>query len=164
MNICLCEMNTELARRYFREFVVDPDLFLDDQPYRPYVYSEGKADAALLRHWQLGRVYLAVMLGEEPIGEVILKNIDRDQKHCTLGITLRSDEFKNRGYGTAAETLAIRHAFDVMGMETVFADAILKNMRSRHVLEKVGFIETHRDASFAYYRCDRSTWNDLHGV
>ena len=156
VNICLCEMNTEIARRYFRNFVVDPDLFLDDQPYRPYVYSEEIADAAVLRHRQLGRAYLAVMLDDEPIGEVVLKNIDWDQKHCTLGITLRSDEFKNRGYGTAAEILALKHAFDAMGMETVFADAILKNTRSRHVLEKVGFTETHRDATFAYYRCDRS--------
>ena len=76
MNICLCEMNTKIARRYFRNFVVDPDLFLDDQPYRPYVYSEEIADAAVLRHRQLGRAYLAVMLDDEPIGEVVLKNID----------------------------------------------------------------------------------------
>ena len=112
----------------------------------------------------MGRVYLAVMLDDEPIGEVILKNIDREQKHCTMGISLRSEEFKNQGYGTAAEILTLQYAFNQMDMETVFADAILKNTRSKHVLEKVGFSETHRDASFAYYRCDRNNWRDPTGI
>ena len=157
MNICLCEMNQTLARRYFQRFVVDPALFLDDQPYQPYEYTAEKADAVVERNRQMGRVYLAVTLGDEPIGEVILKKINWEQKHCTMGITLRSDEFKNRGYGTTAEILALQYAFNQMEMETVFADAILKNTRSRHVLEKVGFTETHRDAAFAYYRCDRKS-------
>ena len=95
----------------------------------------------------MGRVYLAVMLGDEPIGEVILKNINWEQKYCTMGISLRSDEFKNQGYGTATEILALLHAFNQMDMETVFADSILKNTRSRHVLENVGFSETHQGYS-----------------
>ena len=157
-------MNQELARRYFRKFVVDPALFLDSQPYQPYQYTEEKADAVVERYRQMGRVYLAVMLGDEPIGEVILKNINWEQKYCTMGISLRSDKFKNQGYGTAAEILALLNAFNQMDMETVFADSILKNTRSRHVLEKVGFSETHQDASFAYYRCDRNSWRNPAGI
>ena len=110
------------------------------------------------------RVYLAVMLGDEPTGEVILKNINREQKRCTMGISLRSDEYKNHGYGTAAEILTLLHAFNQMAMETVFADSILKNTRSRHVMEKVGFSETHQDTSFAYYRCDRNSWRNPAGI
>ena len=94
MNICLREMNKDLARRYFSAFVVDPELFLSDQPYRPYVYSEEKADATVLRHRQLGRVYLAVMLGEDPVGEVILKNIDQEQKHCTISRTKATEQLQ----------------------------------------------------------------------
>ena len=51
----------------------------------------------------MGRVFLAVMLDDEPIGEVILKSIDCEKKHCTLGICMRSDAYKNKGYGTEAE-------------------------------------------------------------
>ena len=160
MNICLCTMTQMLARRYFRGFVVDPALFCDDQEYRPYVYSDEKADCTVTRYQQLARVHLAVMLDDEPIGEIVLKDIKPELKQCTLGISMRSDEFKNKGYGTTAEILALHYAFDKLKMETVLADSLLKNTRSQHVLKKVGFIETHRDDSFIYYRCDKATWID----
>lgn len=50
------------------------------------------------------------------------------------------------------------YAFDILEMDTVYADAILKNTRSQHVLQKVGFIETHCDETFRYYRCDKAFW------
>ena len=39
-------------------------------------------------------------------------------------------------------------------MVAVNADAALKNTRSQHVLEKVGFCYTHEDDTFKYYRCE----------
>ena len=157
MNVCLITMTKELARRYFSGFIVDPALLMDGQEFRPYVYSPDKADAIVERYHKQGRIYLAVMLADEPIGEIVLKNVDPVMT-CTLGICLQSDQYKNKGYGTQAEILALEYAFNAMGMQTVFADSILKNTRSQHVLNKVGFTETHRDDSFVYYRCDRDTW------
>jgi len=158
MNIYLTEMTQELARHYFQRFQLDPALFLDPAKYKPYVYDEAQCDATIERYRQMGRVYFAVMLDGEPIGEVVLKNINRIERHCTMGITMRSDEFKNKGYGTKAEILAIKYAFLEISMETVFADTIIHNARSQHVLKKVGFIETHQDDAFVYYRCDKDTW------
>ena len=160
MNICLTEMTKELARAYFKCCEIDPVLFLDSSKYKPYVYREEQCDARVERYHQLGHIYLAVMHLDEPIGDLVLKNIDHTEKHCTLGISMRSDEFKNKGYGTTAEILALHYAFDKLKMETVLADSLLKNTRSQHVLKKVGFIETHRDDSFIYYRCDKATWID----
>lgn len=158
MNIRLCKMTKELARQYYKLFEMDPDMFMDMSKFQPYIYSEERCDATVERYQQLGRVYLAVMLDKEPIGEVILKNIDKEKKHCTLGIHMRNDSVKNKGYGTQAEILALQYAFHELGMVTVFADAILKNARSQHVLKKVGFIETHQDETFHYYRCDKANW------
>ena len=159
MNICLSNMTKALARTFYQKYVPDPALLLDGQSSTSYEYCDAKADATVDRHRQLGRVYLAVMLDETPIGEVILKNIDHNAKHCTLSICLCSDEYKNKGYGTAAERLALQYAFSKMDMEFVLADTVLKNTRSQRVLEKVGFSETHRDDAYVYYRCDRKHWN-----
>ena len=159
MNICLEPMTKELAKRYFTNFEVDPMLFMDGQPYKPYVYKESAAEATVDRYAQMGRVYLAIMRNGEPIGEIILKKIDHQAKHCTLGISLQRDEFKNQGYGTVAECFALQYAFRELNMETVYADSLIKNTRSQHVLEKVGFTQTHRDDSFVYYRCDRAGWS-----
>ena len=97
---------------------------------------------------------MAVMLGRKPIGEIVLKNIDVEQKTCELGITMINDTYKNRGYGTAAEKLILKYAFKEMGMQTVFADALIGNTRSQHVLEKVGFVRISEDEHFIYYRFD----------
>lgn len=158
MNIRLCLMTKELARRYFKDFILDPVLFIDESKFQPYEYSPEKSDATVERYRQLGRIYFAVMLDGEPIGEIILKQIDYEKKHCTIGISMKSDEFKNKGYGTEAEILALDHIFETMQFESVYADTILKNVRSQHVLRKVGFREIRRDDAFIYYRCDRSSW------
>ena len=159
MNIRLCTMTAALARRYFADFELDPILFIDKSQYQPYEYSTEKSDATVARYRQLGRIYLAIMLDDEPIGEIILKQIDYEKKHCTIGISMKSDNYKNRGYGTQAEILALEHIFEIMQLEHVYADTILRNARSQHVLRKVGFTEIGRDDTFIYYRCDKSSWN-----
>lgn len=139
MNISLTPMTKELARQFYKEFAVDPDLFADPKLYKPYVYVEKDADDRVDRYARLGRVYIAIMLDSNPIGETVLKHVDWDLRCCTMGISMIHDGYKNRGYGTQAEKLILRYAFQNMNMETVYADALLSNTRSRHVLEKVGF-------------------------
>lgn len=158
MKIHLQEMTKELARRYFRQFEMDPALFADIRQFRPYVYSESACDETVERNKRLGRIYWAVMLDDEPIGELVLKNINLDEQHCTLGICMRSDAFKNKGYGTQAELLALDYAFNTMELSTVYADSLIGNTRSQHVLKKVGFQDTGRDANFIYYVCKKADW------
>ena len=69
---------------------------------------------------------------------------------------LQNDSVKGRGYGTAAERLALKYAFDTLGMDAVNADTVIKNTRSQHVLEKVGFKYMEEKGDFKYYRFDRS--------
>ena len=158
MNICLQPMTIKLAKHFYQHYIADEDLLLDGQPFKPYVYNEAVIETRFDRYQKLGHQYLAVMLNNEPVGEIILKNIDHQQKQCTLSISMRSNEFKNRGYGTAAEILVLKFAFEELGMETILADTVLRNTRSQHVLQKVGFQETHRDASFIYYQCCKDAW------
>lgn len=158
MNIRLCTMTQELCREYYRKFSYDPDIFMDMSRFGTYVYSAEHADAHWKRQKERKRVHLAIMLDDSIVGELVLKHIDRDAKSCTLGIHLVNDSVKNKGYGTEAERLALRYAFCDLGMETVLADAILKNTRSQHVLSKVGFIEIGQDEEFRYYQCEKATW------
>ena len=158
-NIRLCAMTLSLCREYFQQFVYDADVFIDAGRITEFRYHQEYADQYYQRQKELQRVHLAILLDNTIIGEIILKNIKSRRKCCTMGIHLINDTYKNKGYGTTAETLALAYAFEEMEMKTVFADAILKNQRSQHVLEKAGFRETHRDDTFVYYRCDRSSWS-----
>ena len=72
-----------------------------------------------------------------------------------MGIHLRDDSVKEKGYGTQAESLILQYAFEELEMVAVNADAALKNTRSQHVLEKVGFRYICEDDTFKYYRCEK---------
>ena len=88
----------------------------------------------------------------------MLKNIRPDEKSCTLGICLVNDRWKNRGYGTAAERLALAIAFEELGMNDVLADTLLLNTRSQHVLKKLGFRQIAADEHLKYYRITRDEY------
>ena len=154
MNICLCKMTKELCRAYFRDFVNDPNVYEDLSQFRAYEYSDSHVDEYWQKQQSLDRSYLAIMLDEKPIGEIIFKSIDRNARTCTLSIHLQNDNVKNQGYGTRAEILALDFAFRELNLISVYADAIHKNRRSQHVLEKAGFCYTHEDETFKYYRCE----------
>ena len=152
-------MMKSLLRQFSQDFAYDPDAFSDMGEFSEYTYREADVDARWERQRQHGRIHLAVMLEQEPIGEVILMDIDAEKRCCILSIHMKNDSVKNRGYGTRAEILALECAFGTLEMETVFADAIYKNKRSQHVLEKIGFQKAHSDEQCVYYRCDKEVWD-----
>lgn len=154
-NITLQPMTWELCHQFYREFENDPAIYEDMSRFGPYVYDEAAVDRRFAAQQAADRRAFLVMLGERPIGEIILKYIDWEKRTGVLSIHMVNDSVKNRGYGTQAERLALRYAFDVLGLLAVNADVVRKNTRSQHVLEKVGFRRVGEDDTFFYYRCER---------
>lgn len=154
--LTLAPMTRALCRRYFRDFESDPAVCADARTYRPFRYSDEWADAYFDRQRDRDRVHLAVTERGEPVGEVIFKNLDRASGVCTLSVHLQNDAAKGRGVGTQTERLAPAYAFGELGMDTVRADALLHNTRSRHVMEKVGFRLVREDGAFACYEIFRA--------
>ena len=120
-----------------------------------YEYDEAAVNRYFDAKQGTSRVLLAIMKDNAPIGEVQLKQIDRERGECTLSIHMQNDAWKGRGYGTCAERLVLEYAFETLGMAAVNADVITKNTRSQHVLEKVGFQFVKEESGFRYYRCER---------
>ena len=156
--ISLRVMTRELCHELFKGWENDPDIYMDMDRFTPYQYNKNAADRYFAAKQSPSRVLLAIMKDNTPVGEIQLKQIDRERKECTLSIHMQNDAVKGRGYGTRAERLAVQYAFDVMGMTAVNADTISKNKRSQHVLEKVGFQYVEEKNGFRYYRFERSQW------
>ena len=147
---------------YYKGFVMDAEIFMDMRNFREYTYVPERVDAYFDRlQSQKDRVDFLIMLNEKPIGEIALKHIDETAGQCELSIHLQNDSVKNKGYGTQAERLILGYAFQTLGMKTVIADSVLKNERSQHTLEKVGFKEAGRDETFVYFRISQSDWLKL---
>lgn len=101
--------------------------------------------AAKLEKWMRPSediVHLAIGLAgrEEPIGFLHLAMIESAQRRCRLGLIIGEKELWGRGYGHQAVAQAADHAFDVLHLERITAEAYADNPRSVRLLEGVGFV------------------------
>ncbi len=151
-DIYLEPMTNALYHEYFQSYEHDPDLFMNMDTFIPYQYDFEQVERYIQRKKEKKQIVFAIMREDLPIGEVLLKEIDYGKKVCTLGVCLQNDSVKGKGIGTKAEQLILDYAINQLSIKTVYADAILKNTRSQHVLEKVGFKLIDQDEKFKYYR------------
>lgn len=151
--VTLKGITRELMHLYYQGFQRDPDIFMDMGCFSEFCYDPKAVDLRFDRYIQAeDRRSFFIMDGASPVGEICLKEIDPVKKHAVMSIHLQNDSVKNRGIGTAAEKLILAYAFDQMNLEVVLADAVLKNTRSQHVLEKVGFDFVMTEGIFKFYR------------
>lgn len=149
--IQLTKMTRELCHALFRNWENDAAVYADLSKFKPYTYCAADVDRYFDAKSEPSRVLLAIVLNDKPIGELQLKKIDWEKAECTMSIHLQNDAVKGKGYGTQAEHMALQYAFDTLHMKTVYADALVQNARSQHVLENVGFRLIREDAAFKYY-------------
>ena len=152
--ILLKPMTAEMYHEFFQEYQNDMDLYLEKEEFFEYVYGKSKVDAYIQRQIDLKRLPFAIMLGNEIVGELKIYNIINDES-ATLGITMKNKNYKDRGFGTRAEQLAIEYVFYQLDIPVLYADSILTNTRSQHVLEKVGFQFIYEDEQRKHYKITR---------
>ena len=148
-------MTPEMYHEFFREYQNDMDLYLDKNEFFEYVYDKSKVDAYIQRQIDLKRLPFAIMLGNDIVGELKIYDIEVC-KSATLGITMKNKNYKDRGFGTRAEQLAIEYVFYELDIPMLYADSVLTNTRSQHVLEKVGFRFIYEDEQRKHYKLTRA--------
>ena len=148
--VSLKPMTRQMCHTFYKDFQNDPAI----GHYYEYVYTPEIADRYFDTNSAPEKKLFAICLNGKIIGEIKLKHMDLQKRECSMGIHLQNDAVKGKGYGTQAERLTLQYAFEELGMAAVNAKAVLKNTRSQHVLEKVGFRYTHEDDTFKYYRCE----------
>ncbi len=149
-------MTRELCHELYQSWENDSAIYMDMSLFKKYNYDKESVDRYFDSKQDASRKIFAIMLEEKPIGEIQLKQIDLEKRECTLSIHMQNDNFKGKGYGTEAEKLAIKYAFDEMGMAAVNADTVVKNTRSQHILDKIGFEFLKEEGDFRYYRMEKS--------
>ncbi len=153
--ITLRRMTRELCHLLYRNWKNDDSVYMDMSLFKAYVYDEEKVDEYFDSKQDPSRILFAIMLNDRPIGELQLKQIDLKTRECALSIHMQNDDVKGKGYGTRAEQAAVKYAFEELRMKAVNADTIRKNIRSQHVLEKVGFQFIKEDGDFRFYRIEK---------
>lgn len=91
------------------------------------------------------------------VGESVLNDLHAEDGWCNFRIWISGA--RDRGLGTEATRLTLRHAFEDLGLHRVELEVYDFNPRARHVYEKVGFI--HEGTRRHALRYD-GEWIDAH--
>lgn len=89
-----------------------------------------------------GLLRLSVVHEVQVVGYVDLHGTDPGRRE--LGFLIGPRERWGRGFGLAAAQAGIRHGFDVLGLDEIWAEALDANRASVRILEKIGMTETGR--------------------
>src|SRR5881396_341274 len=73
------------------------------------------------------------------IGNLGLHKVDRVHRKADVGIVIGEPTLWSKGYGTEAMRVALRYAFDVLGLNKVSLDVLEYNIRAIHTYERLGF-------------------------
>lgn len=146
--IVLKSYTLERCHEFYKNYISDPAM-----TYNIYIYNKEKVD----NYYQNKvldekRRFFAICYNNKVIGEIQLKRIDLDNLCGTLSIHLVDDSVKGKGFGTEAERLIIEYAIRKLGICTIYADAVHRNLRSKHILEKLGFEHLYDDNILSYYK------------
>ncbi len=95
------------------------------------------------------RVDYAITLKDDPafIGEVVLSSINAEERNANFRIALGNPKYFNKGYGSEATYLMLKHGFETLGLHRIELEVFDFNPRAQYVYEKVGFVKegVHRD-------------------
>ena len=87
------------------------------------------------------RVDLAITLPDgQYVGEVVLNEIDTDNRSAVFRTALAGPEHYNKGYGSEALELLLDYAFGPLNLHRIDLEVFAFNPRALHVYEKVGFV------------------------
>lgn len=160
MNLYLVRMTRSLIHEFFQSFSYDPATIADTEQTPVYKYNKEAVNKYYDKHTAQGKIHFAIMLDDKIIGDIYLKDLDPKLESCDIGVHIVNDQYKGKGYGTQAEKILLSYIFNKHKMKTVYAETLIKNERSAHVLKKVGFIEVSRNDNMIRFACQKCQWND----
>lgn len=88
--------------------------------------------------------YAITLLADETstyIGEVVLNDIDFENRSANFRIALNSSNNFGKGYGSEATRLVIDYGFRTLNLHRIELEVYDFNPRAQHVYEKVGFVK-----------------------
>lgn len=122
-----------LWKNYIPDPIMDPNT---------YVYRKEVVDLHFETLLKTAEWYprLGIFLKDGTvIGELSIKNINKEQKSCEIGLALMNDSVKGLGYGSEAVRLALSYIVNTLGLKKIYGDTMGNNIRMQKIFEKLGF-------------------------
>jgi diamine N-acetyltransferase len=137
----------------FTAWLNDPDVRQYISLIYPFSIEEEESwfEAMLKRPKEEHPLVIEVRQPEEenegtwiPIGNLGLFSIDWRVRSAELGIFIGEKSYWNRGYGSEAVHLILRHGFSTLNLQRIVLRVFASNTRAIRAYEKVGFVQEGR--------------------
>ncbi|MEM7774004.1 MAG: GNAT family protein [Pseudomonadota bacterium] len=86
------------------------------------------------------RLDYGILVANTLVGEVVLNQIDWTNRCATFRIALWRPEHRNKGYGSIATFLLVRHGFEGLNLNRIELEVYAFNPHARRVYDKMGFV------------------------
>ena len=86
------------------------------------------------------RVDFAITVSGRTVGEVVLNQIDFQNRCASLRMAIWQKDMRDQGFGTEALELVLEYAFKSIELNRIELEVYAFNPRARHVYEKLGFV------------------------
>ena len=127
----------------FVDWLNDPEVNRGLMIYLPMSIAEEEKwfDSMLERPKDERPLTIEARIGDgwEPIGNMGLFNFEHKARRAEVGIMIGSKNYWNKGYGTEAITLMLKHCFDTLNLNRVMLQVYKNNPRAIRCYEKSGF-------------------------
>lgn len=140
----------------FHEWINDPEVTENLALYLPMSMrdEEGWFDGIASRPPQERPLAIECREGEgwKLIGNSGFFDIDHTAHSGEIGIMIGDKAFWNKGYGTEAMTLLLRHGFETLNLNRIFLQVYARNPRAIKSYEKAGFSHEGRQREAVFKR------------
>lgn len=116
----------------------------------------------LRHHSPTRRLFAIETLGGEHIGNCTYYGINEGKREAELGIVIGHHSYRDRGYGTDAVAILLRHIFSNTRLERITLKTRADNIRAQKCFLKCGFSPRGQQIIGAYHflfmEINRSRW------
>lgn len=129
----------------FVRWLNDPEVTAGISLYRPLSSLEEERWFNQMLERPVDERPLTIEIQQEggswlPIGNLGLFDISWRQRSAELGIMIGEKAYWDKGYGSEALGLLLRHAFDTLNLNRVYLRVFANNPRAIRAYEKLGFV------------------------
>ncbi len=88
---------------------------------------------------------------ENIIGHITMRYMDKEKTELRFGFILVDDEKRGMGYGKKMLTLAIAHAFEMLGAKKITIGVFENNTTALGLYQKLGFTPTGEVKEYCFF-------------
>lgn len=131
LDVILKYYNTLELRRYLGPPIVRSKKYMEQWLQKVSIWNP----------WRDGHLYLAVEEKEtkELLGLTRIEDITLPHNRGEVSISIYNPEKRGKGYGTDAMLVLLGVGFHILGLNSIYLDAMEDNEQSIQVYEKIGF-------------------------